>query len=147
MNKNANSNQIQEFSDLWHIMIQKAHYDKIEEKFPRIQELSTIEIGIINIVSKKPDVILKEICSYLDIPKSTLTNAINRLENRNYINRVISKRDRRSFGLLLTEEGKIAQKEHLDFENIVYGRIINSLDTDEERKELFRLMKKIVENI
>jgi ubiquinone/menaquinone biosynthesis C-methylase UbiE len=83
---------------------------------------------------EKPDVILGEIVSILNIPKSTLTNAVDRLEKRNYINRIISKRDRRSYGLELTEEGHLAQKEHLDFEYTVYGRILNALDTDEENK-------------
>lgn len=141
-----NNEQIQEFSDLWHVMMKKSNFRKVEEKYSRINGLTTIEISIISIVSQKPDVILREICAFLDIPKSTLTNAVDRLEKRNYINRVISKRDRRSYGLKLTEEGHLAQKEHLDFEKTVYGRILNALDTDEEKQELFKLLRKIVDN-
>ena len=138
---------IEEFSELWHLMMKKSNFSKIEEQFPRINGLTTIEISIISIVSKNPDVILGEIVSSLDIPKSTLTNAIDRLEKRNYINRIISKRDRRSYGLELTEEGHIAQREHIDFEYTVYGRLLNALDTDEEKQELFKLLRKIVNNI
>ena len=98
-------------------------------------------------MSKNPDVILGEIISSLDIPKSTLTSAIDRLEKRKYINRIISKRDRRSYGLELTEEGQLAQKEHIDLEYMAYGRILNALDTEEEKQELFKLLKKIINNI
>jgi DNA-binding MarR family transcriptional regulator len=142
-----NKEQIQEFSDLWHVMIKKSNFRQVEEKYTRINGLTTIEISIISIVSKKPDVILREIGALIDIPKSTLTNAVDRLEKRNYINRVISKRDRRSYGLELTEEGRLAQKEHLELENTVYGRVLNALDTDEEKQELFKLLRKIVNNL
>lgn len=143
---NEKIKQVEEFSRLWHEMIKKSDFRKVEEQFPRISGLTTIEISIISIVSKNPDVILREICTYLDIPKSTLTNAIDRLEKRNYLNRIISKRDKRSYGLELTEEGYLAQKEHIDFEYTVYGRLLNSLDTEEEKQELFKLLRKIVNN-
>ncbi|ADK14829.1 MULTISPECIES: MarR family winged helix-turn-helix transcriptional regulator [Clostridium] len=143
----SNKKQIEEFSELWHQIIKKSNFRKIEDQFQRLNGLTTIEISIINIVSKNPDVILGEIVLALDIPKSTLTNAINRLEKRNYINRIISKRDRRSYGLKLTEEGHLAQKEHLDFEHTVYGRLLDALDTDEEKQELFKLFRKMINNL
>jgi DNA-binding MarR family transcriptional regulator len=143
----SNKKQIEEFSELWHQIIKKSDFRKVEDQFQRLNGLTTIEISIINIVSKNHDVILGEIVLALDIPKSTLTNAINRLEKRNYINRVISKRDRRSYGLKLTEEGHLAQKEHLDFEYTVYGRLLNALDTDEEKQELFKLFRKMINNL
>ena len=43
------------------------------------------------IVSKNSDVILGEIGTGLYIPKSILTNAVDRLEKFNFINRIISK--------------------------------------------------------
>ncbi|QXE20860.1 MarR family winged helix-turn-helix transcriptional regulator [Clostridium sp. 001] len=146
MNK-SNKKQIEEFSELWHQIIKKSNFRNVEDQFQRLNGLTTIDISIINIVSKNSDVILGEIVLALDIPKSTLTNAINRLEKRNYINRIISKRDRRSYGLKLTEEGHLAQKEHLDFEYMVYGRLLDALDTDEEKQELFKLFRKIINNL
>ncbi|WPC40148.1 MarR family winged helix-turn-helix transcriptional regulator [Clostridium sp. JS66] len=145
MNK-SNKKEIEEFSELWHQIIEKSNFRKVEDQFQRLKGLTTIEISIINIVSKNPDVILGEIVLALDIPKSTLTNAINRLEKRNYINRIISNRDRRSYGLKLTEEGKLAQKEHLDFEHRIYGRFLDALDTNEEKQELFKLFRKMINN-
>jgi len=144
---NGNIRQIEEFSELWHEMMKKSNLRKIEELYPRFKGLTTIEISIISIVSKKPDVILGEIISFLGVPKSTLTNAVDRLEKRNYIKRIISLRDKRSYGLELTTEGELSQKEHIDFENTVYGKLLDSLDTEKEKLELFKLLRKIVTNL
>lgn len=141
------SQQVEELHTLWHEVLKIGRVNKIEEQFKRFSCLTTVEIGIINIVSKKADVILREICAELNIPKSTLTNAIDRLEKRGYINRTISKRDKRSFGLELTKEGKLAQEEHMEYEKIVYGAFLNALDNYEERKEFLGLLNKIVNNL
>ena len=139
--------QVDELNKLWHRMLIESNYKDIESKYSRIQGLSTNEIAIIRIISEKEEVIIKDILEILNLPKSTLTSIIDRLEKRNLIVRAISKRDRRSYKLELTEEGKIAQDEHIKFEEEVYGKIMVSLDTYEEREELLKLIRKIAENI
>ena len=125
----------------------ESNYTDIESKYPNIQGLSTNELAIIRIISEKEEVIIKDILEVLNIPKSTLTSIIDRLEKRNLIIRAISKRDRRSYKLELTEKGKIVQDEHIKFEEEVYGKIMVSLDTYEEREDLLKLIRKIIENI
>ncbi|MDG5855978.1 MarR family winged helix-turn-helix transcriptional regulator [Clostridium beijerinckii] len=139
--------QIDEFNILWHRMLFESSYKDIEAKYTRIKGLSDNEISIIRIISEKEEVIIRDILEILNIPKSTLTNMIDRLEKRNLIRRSISKRDRRSYKLELTEEGKKAQEEHIKFEEEVYGKIMISLDTYEERENLLNIMRKIVYNI
>ena len=139
--------QVDELNKLWHRMLVESNYEDIESKYSNIQELSTNEIAIIRIISEKEEVIIKDILEVLKLPKSTLTSIIDRLEKRNLIVRAISKRDRRSYKLELTEKGKIAQDEHIKFEEEVYGNIIVSLDTYEEREELLKLIRKIAGNI
>ncbi|MFR1710195.1 MAG: MarR family winged helix-turn-helix transcriptional regulator [Clostridium sp.] len=138
---------IEEFSKLWRIFVASSNQYRNKEEFPKIDKLTTMEIGIIRIVYEREDIILKEICTMLDIPKSTLTSAIDRLEKLNYVNRTISKRDRRSYGLQLTDEGQAVKDEHLAFEKKLYGYILSALDTKDEREEFLKLFKKIVENI
>ena len=139
--------QVDELNKLWHHMLVESNYKDIEAKYPRIQALSTNEIAILRIISEKEEVIIKDILEILNLPKSTLTSIIDRLENRNLIVRAISKRDRRSYKLELTEEGKLAQDEHIKFEEEVYGKVMISLDTYEEREGLLKLIRKIAENI
>jgi len=63
------------------------------------------------------------------------------------VNRTISKRDRRSYGLQLTDEGEEVKNEHLAFERKLYGYVLNALDTTDEREEFLKLFRKIVNNI
>lgn len=138
---------IDEFSDLWKLLASPSKKEKVKQEYPRIERLNNMEIEIIEIVYYKKDVILKEICTMLDIPKSTLTSAIDRLEKLNYVNRTISKRDRRSYGLELTDEGYKVQNEYSAFERRLSGDILSALDTDEEKQQLMELLRKIVDNI
>ncbi|MEW8994251.1 MarR family winged helix-turn-helix transcriptional regulator [Clostridium sp.] len=142
-----NDRLIEEFANLWRMFSSYSNQYRTMEEFPRIERLNTMEISIIRIVCDREDVILKEICTMLDIPKSTLTSAIDRLERLNYLNRTISKRDRRSYGLQLTDEGEKVKNEHLAFEKKLYGYVLNALDTNDEREEFLKLFRKIVNNI
>ena len=125
MDKEINR-QIDELNNLWHRILLTSNY--------RLKVLSENEIAIIRIISEGDEVIIKEIVDVLKIPKSTLTSMIDRLEKKNLIKRAISTKDRRSYKLELTEEGRKTQVEHDKFETEFYARIINSLDTYEERE-------------
>lgn len=139
--------QTKEFSNLWHQVYKLERETNLGEQFPEFSELSTNEITILDIVSKKPDVILKEIIAYLNLPKSTLTNTINRLEKKGYLIRVINKTDLRSYGLSLTTKGQTAQEQHKAYESVVFQQALLALDTEEERDTLLNLMNKIIGNI
>ena len=112
----------------------------------KLKGVTTIEISILELIDKNPNIILREIIEILDIPNSTLTNAINRLEKRDLVRRIISNKDKRSFGLELTKEGQLAQKEHKEGEKELWKIILNSL-TKEERKTFLNCFSKIVKNL
>ena len=139
--------QIHELDELVHKMIFASQYKELEKEFAKIKGLSITEITIISIVSQKEDVILRDILDSLKVPKSTLTSLINRLEEKNLLRRRISSRDKRSYGLELTEEGKLVQNEHVNMERAMYRKIMMSLETEEERDELLSLIRKIVNNL
>lgn len=139
--------QINELNKLWHLMFIKSNYKDIELRYPNMQGLSNNELAIVRIISENEETIIKDIVDELNVPKSTLTSMIDRLENRDIIVRGISKRDRRSYKLELTDKGRTIQNEHDDFEKEIYGKIITSLDTYEEREQLITLIGKIADNI
>lgn len=146
MNNDISIEEIYELDKVWHrivLILQKTSQELWKDK---LEGLSSIEVSILSIIEKRPDVILKDIIEILGIPGSTLTNAIDRLEKRGLITRVISKRDRRSFGLELTEDGHLAQNEHKKGEEILWKKIFSSFDTT-ERKELIRLLGKLADNL
>ena len=146
MDKVEFEQQVQELGTLWHQLLMFDQKKNCKQKFPNFLELTTNEISVIHIVSENPDIILKSICQILNLPKSTLTNTINRLEERGYLFRTITRKDLRSYGLSLTEKGIKAQEEHIEYESLVLGRILETLEPI-ERIELLTLIKKIVKNI
>lgn len=142
-----NKAYIDSFSKIWHKLLKLSYGSSDIEKFKEMKQLSTVEVSIISLVYNNPDIIIREICEKIDVPKSSMTSMIDRLEKKNYLTRVISKRDRRSFGLKLTEAGMKIQKQHEEYEKYIFNEIINSLDTDEEKETFLKLTDKIASNL
>ena len=140
--------QINELDKAIHILIDKKNRkNDMDEKYPLIQGLSTLEISIIQITYNNENIILKDIVDSLNIPKSTLTSVINRLENQDIIKREKNPNDKRSYSLILTEKGKAIKKEHDDGEKEIFEKILNSLDTPQERDKFIKLISKIAKNL
>lgn len=140
MDEPITQEEMGQLHSVWHELI--AVMQKANTAFLQggLQGLSTVEISVLVIASRKPDVILKEILGILEIPASTLTSAVDRLERRGLLRRVISPRDRRSYGLELTDAGLQAQEEHGKAEEVVLRRVLGAY-TPEERSELVRLLR------
>jgi DNA-binding MarR family transcriptional regulator len=145
--KEIKKEHIKLLDNLMHLFYKRINNFNVEMNMQYFQEVTSIEISVLGLVGENPDIILKEISEKLQVPGSTLTNAIDRLEKRNLLTRVISKRDRRSFGLLLTDNGKKVYKEHEKAEQITWNKILSSLDSDEEIELFLNLVKKIAESI
>lgn len=139
MNEPITQEEMEQLNSVWHELI--AVMQKANTAFLHggLQGLSTVEISVLAIVSRKPDVILREIIAILEIPASTLTSAVDRLEKRGLLRRVISPRDRRSYGLELTDAGLRAQEEHKKAEENLMQHVLGDY-TREERSELVRLL-------
>lgn len=138
-----NENEIKSLDKVWHKLIfvmQKVGTELWKDK---LKNISTIEVSILNIVEMKPDVILKDIVNILQIPGSTLTNAVDRLEKKGLIKRTISQKDRRSYGIELTDEGKKAQEEHKKGERILFSQILEGYSSKNDRDELIRQLEKL----
>lgn len=133
--------------NLMHIFYKRMNNFDVEMDMNHFQGVTSIELSVLGIVGENPDVILKEISNRLKLPGSTLTNVIDRLENRNLLTRVISRKDRRSFGLLLTDEGKNLYLEHQKVEQVTWTKILSALESDEEIELFLKLIKKIAEGI
>lgn len=147
MKDSITKKEIQTLDRVWHELVVALQKTSEELWDGQLEGVSTVEISILSIVEKRPDVILKEIIEILGIPGSTLTNAINRLEKRGLLRRTISPRDRRSYGLELTDKGRLAQQEHVSNEEILWQKILSSYETSGERRELMRLLEILADNL
>lgn len=133
--------------EIYHLFYMKMNKVRSSEKFKKLENVTDLEMGVLHILTYKPDSIMREIRDYLNVSRSTLTGVIDRLERRNFVKRVISERDRRSFALELTEEGKAAQAKHEQMERIIYEDILDSFQEEKDVSEFLRLSKKIIQNI
>lgn len=143
MKANIKKEQIDEFNRVFHKMIRfmtRSHFFVFKKP---VYDISPIGIGIIANVYRNPDIIIKEILDIMKIPNSTLSSAINRLEDMGLLKRAISKRDKRSYSLELTQEGLDAMSEHARRETDIFGKMLNALD-EEERVQIIKLMDKMM---
>lgn len=105
--------------------------------------LSPIDLHVLAIAEVEPDVILREIKEHLGMPHSTLTGIVDRLEEKGLAERIISPRDRRSFGLKLTPRGRELRDEQRRVRRDAARRMLEALDSDAERETFIALMARI----
>lgn len=126
-------------SDLFHQMV----FDRMKSLTENIEDLTMLESHILKTVSGEPNFLLREIRQNLPIPASTLTSAIDRLERKRYLRRVINPRDRRSYGLKLTKSGREAEAAHMKLDIRLTREFIETLDSEKDRTLLLQLLAKI----
>lgn len=147
MKKAYTEADIAELDRLHHLYHRKMLQGASLDRYPRLKDLSDLEVSILGLLSRKPEAMPKELAEELCISRSTLTSGLNRLEARGYLERRISPDDRRSFRLFLSEEGKAAQREHLSSEQDFYARALGLLDGKEEISAFLSLIAKITEGL
>ena len=123
----------------------KDYQTSMSELYP--QGITSTELSVIKIVRLKPDIVIKDVSGLLSIPGSTLTSVLDRLEQKNLIIRTVSKKNRHSFGLELTEEGIKLNAEHENAEKQIWHRVLSLLDSDHDREMLVRLLTTMVNKL
>lgn len=98
-----------------------------EKTFHRLKNLSKLEISVLSLLCANPQIIMRDISKQLQVSKSTMTGVVDKLEQAGYLQRVICRQDRRSYSLEITEEGKLAQKEHLRWEKESYQKFLRAM--------------------
>ncbi len=140
------SEQVDAMSDLLHQITWGIRLDQLGTWSKALRGMAQLDLHILKLIAERPDIILKEICYELHIPSSTLTSAINRLEERELLNRVISRRDRRSYGLELTTKGWEIKQEHDRVDRMIASKVIGALEDNEEVTTLVNLLSKVVQH-
>lgn len=89
---------------------------------------------------------IRDISKQYDIPPSTLTGIIDRLESKKYIERIRSTEDRRAIELVVTELGKQVVKVHIKEDKLFSLNFFNTLQ--EDKKQLFKeLLTELLTNM
>lgn len=135
------------FNHLFHQLIDHMHIFRLDKWSDQLKNVTMLELRVFRMVKTHPDMLIGEIRDVLDIPYSTLTSVINRMEKRGFIRRVISLQDRRSFTLELTEAGNDVQREHERVDLMLAEKALEALDSDDEKEALVRLFTKITQRL
>ena len=91
-------------------------------------------------------IVVKDISKQYDIPPSTLTGIIDRLEKKNLIERLRTNVDRRAIELVATAEGKKVVEKHLKEDELFSRNLFNSLEN--QKKEKFKeLLGELLNNV
>lgn len=128
------------------LVLNKMRSDRFQTWSGRFEGLNKMDLHILLLVQESPDIVLGEIRERLGVPNSTLTGVIDRLENQGIVERTISKRDRRSYGLKLTSKGKEVRREHDRVLYVIAASMLAPLN-DDERKTFVALLSKVADNM
>jgi len=132
------------------ILISGQQFKKIrEKKYTRITEeygLNKIEIEILLFIGSSNYDTAKDIAVFRFFSKAHISNAVENLVKRGYILGKLDKGDRRCVHLELTDESLTILNEikkiRAELEEIMYLGV-----TNEEKETLWRIAKKIAQNI
>lgn len=124
----------------------KMRSGRLEHWSEKLVGTSKIELHILLLAQARPDIVLGEIRDRLDVPHSTLTGVIDRMERQGLARRTISARDRRSYGLEILEKGRDVRKEHDRMLAMLANKMLAALD-ERERETFIGLLSKVARNI
>ena len=119
--------------------------DRMETWSPKFRDVSKVELHILLWVQFNPDTNIGDIKERLDLPSSTLTSIINRMEKKKYLRRTIGE-DKRTYGLEILEEGLRICEEQDKVVRMIAGAIMNAL-THEEQITFTQLLYKVSDSL
>ncbi len=121
----------------------KKHYRRFDKD---AQKLSDIEREILQHMYYQPEISLKDVSAHLDVPGSTLTSALDRLEKKGLMKRVKKEDDKRSYKLVPTDAGA----DMLERKDVLHERVftdILSVLSIEEQSQFVELMGTVRERL
>lgn len=93
-------------------------------------------------LADKQEISQREMADALQIRPPSLSELLSKLEEKGYVQRVPSKKDRRSLMVSLTEMGTEAVKKSREKQKKAHSRMLASL-TDDEKQTFYALLNKI----
>lgn len=132
----------EKLASIFQKIIKSSHVENVKAKYANVDKFSSLELNVISFIAEKGKVRFKDITTALDVPKSTLTNLINRLENKEILVRESNPDDKRSYLLTLTEKGAQIQKDHKAMEKEIFSKMLTNL-SNKDKKRFVKTLNKI----
>ena len=134
-------------SDLSHVFME--FYDKFsswEHSVVKDSGLSPAQMHTIEVIGHRQNLMMKELADRLGITTGSLTVAVDRLEKAGMVERKPHEHDRRSWLVVLTEDGKKMYEQHNRFHEALTREISDGL-SDHEVETLLGLLGRIVKRM
>lgn len=112
----------------------------------KLEGMTFLDLHVLGLAEHRQDLILKEIREYLQIPSTTLSSIVSKLEKQGLIKRKMNPDDLRTYSLQITDEGRELFKEHERIDTEASRKIAEALDED-ERQEFVKLFEKIASEV
>ena len=117
---------------IFHQRIQDAGYD-----------LTPVQFAAMKTLRSNPDIEQAQIAALIAYDRATIGGVIDRLEQKGYISRIVSKRDRRARECRLTKKGKSVIEKIIPVVESLQQEILDGLNA-RERKQFITLAQKAV---
>jgi DNA-binding MarR family transcriptional regulator len=124
-------------------------YDKMsswEQSIVKGSDLSPAQMHTVEVIGHNQDMRMKELAERLGVTTGTLTVGVDKLEKRGLVVRKPHKKDRRSWLIVLTAEGKSMYEEHHRFHQEFTREISRDL-TNEQVNTLSELLKVVLDRL
>jgi len=103
--------------------------------------LTPVQFATMQALKSKPGIDQAQVAAMIAYDRATIGGVIDRLEQKNYVSRVVSRRDRRAREVSLTDEGLQILNKVYPVVEALQKDILDKL-SDAEREQLLALMKK-----
>ncbi|MGY4690961.1 MarR family winged helix-turn-helix transcriptional regulator [Salibacterium sp. K-3] len=123
--------------------------EEMESRFIEILsplKLNTRQFGILQYLEEHPNSLQKQVGEALHIDRTTIVSQIDYLENIQCVQRLRNPKDRRSFGLTTTEQGREKLEVGRSYLEKTELAVLVGL-TDKEQRELKSILLKVWETI
>lgn len=139
----AKPHAVDQVNEAIHVLLLKLNLTRLGQWSPKLEDIHFMDLHVLSHAEAHPDDTVGQMRELLQVPQSTLTSMIDRLERRDLIRRTINPRDKRSFRLELTPAGQDIQREHRRVERLIARRMLEALPNDQARRQFVRLLSEM----
>lgn len=124
------------------MVLYKSQFEK-KYRPKALEKLTVGELGVLNLIEQNPELSIREAIQLMNIPNSTLTSIVDRMERKNLLKRKTYLKDKRIFILELTEFGKQTMAIRKEYKNNIFSLVYDALENDADRETFINLVEKI----
>ena len=138
---------VEDLNSAMHVLMLRLNIARLDLWSDKLSGMGYLDLHALAYAEMHPDNTLSEIRDLLQVPQSTLTSIIDRLEKRGLARRALHPQDKRSYRIELTAKGLEIQQEHRRVERLIMRKILDALPNAEDRARFVELFRTIASRV